>query len=307
MLAMKAGLLGYPIDHSLSPIIHGVAYAALGLDWEYALYPCEDRAAFLRILAEAKRERGAFVGFNVTTPYKVDAWEVCAEHAPSCALLGNANVLSFCAGSSFEKPFLRGDNTDGRGLVASLEREAGVAVTALSVVLCGMGPVALSVLLSLIDKKAASVSVVSRDPSRARTQLGEFCARLSKELGFGEVSALPTMKVIDYGEVAEALAVADLLIDATSVGMNSADGSVVPLEALRPELIVFDVVYGHGKTALIRGAHDVGAKAIDGLGMLIEQAALTIEIWAREQGTQIEAPRDIMRQAALDRLASQTG
>ncbi|MDR1183516.1 MAG: shikimate dehydrogenase [Coriobacteriales bacterium] len=350
---MKAGLLGYPISHSLSPAIHRAAYAALGLDWEYALYPCADQAAFLRVITEAKREPGAFVGFNVTTPYKVAAWEVCSEHAPSCAVLGNANVLTFFreapiyslrptwrpfsrltalndssispaspavvrlarrendspsgaqainrhfpADAACGKPRLRGDNTDGCGLVASLEHEAGVAVTASSVVLCGMGPVALSTLLALIERKAASVIIVSRDPDRARMQLRDFCARLNGAF------SLPTMRVVGYGEVVESLAVADILIDATSVGMDPTDGPVVPLEALRPELTVLDVVYGHGETALIRGAREVGARAIDGLGMLVEQAALTVELWALEQGRCVEAPREAMRQAALDRLAS---
>jgi shikimate dehydrogenase len=305
---MKAGLLGYPISHSLSPAIHRAAYAALGLDWEYALYPCEDQAAFLRILAEAKRDPGAFVGFNVTTPYKVAAWEVCAEHAPSCAVLGNANVLTFLREAPCGEPRLRGDNTDGRGLVAALEQEASVTVAASSVVLCGMGSVALSALLALTERKAASVSIVSRDPDRARVQLRGFCARLdewSLDRGGGASSplSLPTLEVIGYGAVVESLTIADILIDATSVGMNPTDGSVVPFEALRPELTVLDVVYGQGETALIRGAREVGAKAIDGLGMLIEQAALTVEIWAREQGMCVKAPREIMRQAALDRLA----
>jgi shikimate dehydrogenase len=324
---MKAGLLGYPIGHSLSPAIHRAAYAALGLDWEYALYPCEDQAAFLRAIAEAKKDPSAFVGFNVTTPYKVAAWEVCTEHAPACAVLGNANVLTFSADAPCGELRLRGDNTDGRGLVAALEQEAGVAVAASSVVLCGMGPVALSTLLSLIERGVASVSIVSREPDRARTRLQDFCARLDEGLPDREGGAgggrdaegrhlegerkarkvdgsllLPAMEVIGYGEVVESLATADILIDATSVGMNPTDESVVPLEALRPELAVFDVVYGHGETALIRGARKVGAKAIDGLGMLIEQAALTVEIWAQEQGMHIKAPRELMRQAALDKL-----
>jgi shikimate dehydrogenase len=327
---MKAGLLGYPISHSLSPAIHRAAYAALGLDWEYALYPCEDQAAFLRIITEAKRDPSAFVGFNVTTPYKVSAWEACVEYAPSCAVLGNANVLTFSADTLSGELCLCGDNTDGRGLVAALEQEAGVTTNASSVVLCGMGPVALSALLSLIERGATSVSIVSRDPDRARVQLRDFCARLDEgrldeEEGVdggreAEEKRLdgrrkarkvdsplspPAMKVIGYGEVVESLADADILIDATSVGMNPTDESVVPLEALRPELTVLDVVYGHGETALIRGAREVGAKAIDGLGMLIEQAALTVEIWAREQGVRVKAPREAMRQAALDRLAGQ--
>jgi shikimate dehydrogenase len=94
----RTGLLGYPIGHSLSPAIHNAAYAALGLDWEYGLYPCRDRASFEQVLAEAQREPGTFVGFNVTTPYKPDAHRLCAEHSPFSATTGSTNVISLCAG-----------------------------------------------------------------------------------------------------------------------------------------------------------------------------------------------------------------
>ncbi|MDR0347793.1 MAG: hypothetical protein LBH56_05415, partial [Coriobacteriales bacterium] len=109
---------------------------------------------------------------------------------------------------------------------------------------------------------------------------------------------------IAYTELAAHLETAHILIDATPVGMASADDAVVPPKLLkqgllRQGLVVFDAVYGHGETALLKNAREVGAVAIDGLGMLIEQAALTIEIWAREQGTPVSAPRTLMRQAAL--------
>jgi shikimate 5-dehydrogenase len=115
---------------------------------------------------------------------------------------------------------------------------------------------------------------------------------------------LPAMRFISYAEAATSLETADILIDATPLGMGAADGAVVPLEALRPGLVVFDAVYGHGETAIIRGAREAGAVAIDGLGMLIEQAALTVEIWAQERGTPVEVSRATMRRAALEQVLS---
>ncbi|MDR1082881.1 MAG: shikimate dehydrogenase [Coriobacteriales bacterium] len=343
---LKAGLLGYPIDHSLSPIIHNAAYAALGLDWEYALYPCVDAAAFSAILTEAKANPQNFVGFNVTTPYKSLAYEACAEHSLFDAVTGSANVIVVSGDESLAQPVsaqpvsahpvLRGDNTDGRGLIASLEREGGVKVAGASVVLCGTGPVAMSTLLALIDANVASVDVASRDPRGGAERVLGLCERLDKERGLKRTShtdvaptprtgsetdepyretdepvlrsplssllSLPSMKVIGYADVAATLERADILIDATTVGMHPDDAAVVPLKALKPELTVLDVVYGHGETALIKGAREVGATAIDGLGMLIEQAALTIEIWSQTQGTPLEAPRPLMRQAAASFL-----
>jgi shikimate dehydrogenase len=339
---MKAGLIGYPIEHSLSPAIHNAAYAALGLDWNYALYPCEDAAAFARTIAEAQKAPDAFVGFNVTTPYKTDAYEACAERSAFSEVTGSVNVLTLSTGAPAACFHLRGDNTDGRGLVASLEREGGLSVADASVVLCGTGPVALSALLALIESKAARVSIVSRDVQRGSERLRLLNARLNRErlrVAAGRADAepdapdgtaqagdapdkqavsgalawakdvpdepsapsvLPETRLVSYGDVASCLETADLLIDATSVGMGSADEAVVPLETLRPGLVVLDVVYGHGETALIKGARERGAVAIDGLGMLVEQAALTIEIWARAQGTPVEPPRPLMHQLARE-------
>jgi shikimate dehydrogenase len=214
---------------------------------------------------------------------------------------------------------LRGDNTDGYGLLVSLEREGGVSVAGSSVVLCGTGPVAMSALLALIEARVASVSVIARDLGKGREQLRRLCERL-EHLGYlghqgdltcldsshpapftsehrPEFASLSTTRLVSYDEVATCLETADILIDATSVGMSPSDVAVVPLKALRPDMIVLDVVYGHGETALLKGARVVGAKAIDGLGMLIEQAALTIELWAHARGMQVEAPRELMRQA----------
>ncbi|MDR0347400.1 MAG: hypothetical protein LBH56_03400, partial [Coriobacteriales bacterium] len=97
---MKTGLLGYPIAHSLSPTIHNAAYAALGLDWHYALYPCKDAPAFTRMIREAQAQPEAFVGFNVTTPHKSIAYQTCTEHSPFAAATGSANVLTFLADAS---------------------------------------------------------------------------------------------------------------------------------------------------------------------------------------------------------------
>jgi shikimate 5-dehydrogenase len=183
----------------------------------------------------------------------------------------------------------------------------------------------MSALLALSEARVGSVSVVARDLGRGREQLRRLCERL-EHLGHlshlnhqgdlacldsshptpsiseqrPEFASLSTTRLVSYDEVAACLETADILIDATSVGMNPSDGSVVPLEALRPDMIVLDVVYGHGETVLLKGARAVGAKAIDGLGMLIEQAALTIELWARARGISVEAPRALMRQAALN-------
>lgn len=297
-MTKKVGLLGYPIGHSLSPAIHNAAYGALGLDWSYDLYPCEDAAAFFALIAEAKAHPQDYLGFNVTTPYKYEAYAACSEHSPSDEVVGNANVLTLLSSAQAKDGRIRGANTDGRGLLTALKRQLDIEVRGASVVLCGTGPVALSTLFALIEDAAASVSIVSRDTEKGR----DLTARLLTRLG---EAPLPCLEVIGYGEVASPLEEADLLINATTVGMHPGDASVVPPTALRAGLSVYDVIYGHGETALIAAARQAGAKACDGVGMLVEQAALTVEIWARESGYTLTAPRGLMYEVAFEQLARQ--
>jgi shikimate dehydrogenase len=300
---LKAGLLGYPISHSLSPAIHNAAYEALRLDWNYALYPGEDVSANEAIIAEAKKNPQAYVGFNVTTPYKREAFEACDQHSLFAEAAGSANVLTFLS-SDPSKGVLKGDNTDGRGLLAAIQRELGFDARASSVVICGTGPVALSALFALIHAEAASVSVVSRNPSKGREQVQKLSEHLA--IPHGLSPAVPKVQVIGYEQIALPLESADLLINATTVGMKSGDGSVVPPELLKSELAVFDVIYGHGESALIKQAREIGAKACDGVGMLVEQAALTIEIWAEERGITVKAPRELMYRVALEELTKRS-
>ncbi|MCL1847769.1 MAG: shikimate dehydrogenase [Coriobacteriia bacterium] len=292
---MNAGLLGYPIGHSLSPVIHNAAYQALGLDWQYELYPCADRAAFEAVLSEALANPEDYVGFNVTTPYKALAFEVASEHASTTQLIHNANVLSVVRPAeaiASASACIRSANTDGQGLVAFLERGAGVTLLGSKVVLCGTGAVALSTLATLLGRQVASITVVSRNALQAQVRIGALCGQLAATQEQG--APLPEPVVIDYQDIAPSLTNADVLIDATTVGMDTADEAVLPTHLIRPHTIVCDLVYGHGETALLKGARQQGAQAYDGLGMLVEQAALTIELWAQEQGLIVEAPRELM-------------
>jgi shikimate dehydrogenase len=370
---MKAGLLGYPIGHSLSPAIHNAAYRELGLDWEYSLYPCADAAAFIQTVRAAQQQSGQWLGFNVTTPYKPDAFALADQHSCYDAIIGHSNVLLFSQGGSADgwgsgddggagddadggggdgagdwcsedgggKRYsaervdglpVRGDNTDGRGLVAALRRQAGTTLDGARVILCGTGPVSFSVLLSLVEERVSMVTLLSRDAQAADRRLQEFLGRLGRlgqlgclgQNGQGEqmgdmgdiaqlsvdlldnglsANGLPAIEPLSYDQLCSAVAagqlpVADFLIDATPVGMAATQALLVPTELLHPKMTVVDVVYGHGETALAIAARQAGALAIDGLGMLVEQAALTIEVWAKARGLAIEAPREVMYQAA---------
>jgi len=302
---MKTGLLGYPIEHSLSPAIHNAAYQALGLDWEYGLYSCPDRRAFDAVVSEALREPGVFVGFNVTTPYKAAAFELAYRHSFDSEMIECANVLTVFDRETPRGPLLKCDITDGIGLITSLKRDMGAEICNSSVVVCGTGPVGMAVLQQLLNYDPVELTVASRNAQAAQARIDRLCERLVKmspRWGYSDPFILPQISVIEYGEIAQCLLRADVLIDATTVGMNPTDGVVVPVELLRPSMVVVDVVYSHGETALVKAAREIGAKAFDGLGMLVEQAALTIEIWALEQERILEAPRDLMLEVARREL-----
>ncbi|MCL1890416.1 MAG: shikimate dehydrogenase [Coriobacteriia bacterium] len=292
----RVGLVGYPIDHSLSPVIHTAAYEALGLDWEYGLYPCENAAVFEAFVAEAVKRTGkenGFLGLNVTMPYKSEAFacsnEVFAGVAGQAAHTARAaNVLSFEAGSELEaaQPLIRSANTDGAGICRFLEREASLDLQGISAIVCGTGPTSAAAAFELEQAGAASVVVLSRNAKGDGTILSHF----------------PVASYEDRDVLEQLCAESSLIIDATPVGMKAGDGSVIPPELILPHHTVLDVVYGHGETEILKAARAKGARGFDGLGMLIEQAALTIELWATTLNLKVTAPREIMLQAAQAEL-----
>ncbi len=314
---LKAGLLGYPIDHSLSPIIHNRAYRELGLDWQYDLYSCPNLDAFSEVLEAAKSASEPFIGFNITTPYKIAAYQAAVEFSHYAEISGNANILTLKSDEQGGVKLLA-DNTDGRGLVGSLKHVGARSLKGSSVVLCGTGAVGMSSVVSLLEEEVAQINILSRSVQICNNQVKDIVSKATAPGNVivrhaqdsaeeSEVSPAPTssdstktiITVLDYSRAKEVLASANYLIDATTVGMKHEDTPVVPISALHSGLAVLDVVYGHGETALLKAARQVGAIALDGLDMLIEQAALTIEFWAKEQGLEVMAPRSAMREAAI--------
>ncbi|MDR1713722.1 MAG: hypothetical protein LBR39_06175 [Coriobacteriales bacterium] len=323
-MTLQAGLLGYPIEHSLSPALHNAAYAELGLDWEYRLYPCENVDAFQAHLARARQNPLDYLGFNVTTPWKLEAYRACTLRSPEVEICHSANVLGFGQADSADRSSLRAATTDGAGVWNFLRDSAGLQLAGASIVLCGTGPAAASILLTLLQNQAGSVTVLSRDAQQAQVEVsalvrrygetryrksmqklsGQPISQLHAAVGaavqdYQQLPPIPPVQVAGYDQAGEHLAQAVVLIDATPLGMSAGDAPVVPAELLHSGLAVLDLVYGHGETTLLAAARAAGAQAFDGLGMLVEQAALTIEFWARAKGhSGLVAPRELMYKTA---------
>ena len=270
-----AGVIGDPVRHSLSPVLHNAAYAELGIDWVYVAF--EVHSDGTRAALEAMRALG-IAGLSVTMPHKTAAASWCDELSPDAAALRSVNTISLG-----DRGRLAGDSTDGEGFLRSL-RDAGHDPAGAAAVLLGAGGAARAVARAL-GCAGAHVVVCARKPEAA-----EVAAQLAQG------SSRP------WAERALVAAEATIVVNATPIGMAAGPSSAevpVPLDALHAGQTVADLVYHPLDTPLLRGARERGAAVVDGLGMLVHQAGLQVERWTG--GT---APIAAMRAAAEHALGT---
>ena len=265
-----AAVIGSPVRHSLSPAIHNAGYEALGIDWAYVAFEvapgrAADALTAMRVLALA--------GLSVTMPHKHDVAAAVDEIAPAARVLDAVNCVERTADGR-----LVGHNTDGDGFVDSLLAAGAHGPAGRRCVVLGAGGAARAVIDALARHGATEVVVVNRSPGR-----GAKAASLA-----GPVGRVGTP--VDVSR-------ADLVVNATSVGMDSTELALDPA-LLRAGQVVADLVYHPLDTALLGVARAAGATPVDGLGMLVHQAARQIRIW-----TGLDAPVAVMRAAAEAELA----
>jgi shikimate dehydrogenase len=264
-----AGVIGWPVEHSLSPTIHNAAFAALGMDWAYVPLPVEPGS--LRVAIDGLAGLG-FRGANVTMPHKSESATLADELSDDARRLAAVNTLVFAGGR------VHGHNTDAPGFDRFLRRDAGFDPQGRSALLFGAGGVARAVALALAGGGASRLTVAVREASRAAA------LRAAVE---GSGIAVETVPFDDAGAIR-----ADLVINATPLG---ADGvTAPPIPALGPGTLVVDLLYRPVSTPLQLAARAAGAEAFGGLGLLLHQAALSFELW-----TGTPAPLHAMSAAAL--------
>lgn len=258
-----AAVIGYPVRHSLSPAIHNAGFAALGLDWAYLAFevaPDQGEAAVRAMIPLGIR------GLSVTMPHKDAAASAVDELTPEAEALGAVNCVVNHDGH------LVGHNTDGDGFVASLRTDHGFEPAGRRCVVLGAGGAARSVIVALAGAGATDIAVVNRTPNRAVE-----AARLAGEVG----------RVADVSEVAAA----DLVVNATSIGMGASPGNdesdpadlpVAP-ELLQSHQVVADLITHPRQTPLLLAAERRGATPVPGLGMLVHQAALAFSLWTGQE------------------------
>lgn len=250
-----AALIGSPVEHSLSPVIHQAAFDSAGLDWTYVAF---DVAAGRAVEAvEAMRVLG-IAGLSVTMPHKHDVAAAVDRLDPAAAALGSVNTVSW------DGDELVGSSTDGAGFVASLADD-GLDLAGASVAVLGAGGAARSIIDALGRSGVGSIRVINRTAGRAESATG--------------LASMATVGTLDD------IASADLVVNASSVGMGVDPATATPddlpcdVALLNPTQIAVDLVYHPLETAWLREAAKVGTRTVDGLGMLIHQAALQQQAW----------------------------
>lgn len=300
----KLYILGHPVSHSKSPVMYNAAYEQLGLDWNYGfmdLPTAEDAERFL-----ASKD---YFSLNITTPYKPQAYEAAELKAASAQLAHGVNLIANKDGH------LLGFNVDGQGAVRFMERE-GVDFMEAKVVICGTGPTALATLHACVLAGAAEVLLLGRDKQRTRQVLERYVDEYrhlastaipmpsaeDNHLSFVDAYEHANFKFGSYGTSKKAIAAADVIVDATVLGMKEGDPAAFDTSLLHEGQFVMDTVYGHGVTALVQGAREAGCTVFDGGGMLVSQAVLTAitlcEVADVQLGLGYDQLFDIMSEAA---------
>jgi shikimate dehydrogenase len=254
--ARRACIIGWPVAHSRSPLIHGHWLEKYGIDGSYVKRPVqpEDAVAFLR----GMRAEG-LAGCNVTIPHKETAFAVADEKKPAARAMGAANTLWY------EGDQLVAENTDGIGfmndLVANYPR---FSAKGSAIALLGAGGAARAIIHAFLEAGAQEIRVFNRTRARADAVAGHFGARV---------------KPHDWADRADRSRDASILVNATSLGMKGGAALDMPLEQLDRACIVADLVYVPLVTPLVAAARERGLSAMDGLGMLLHQAVPGFAKW----------------------------
>ncbi len=259
---IKLGLTGYPLEHSLSPMLHEAALRAAGLQGSYSLYAVRpgDKKGLDSLVSRVRS--GELSGLNVTIPHKQSIIPFLDHLTPPAQAIGAVNTIYLTDGKAV------GDNTDTPGFLADVDRFAAVPASAL---ILGTGGAARAVVYALWNRHCA-VSVAARRLEQAQ-QLAER---------FPGIEAIALTPATLEGRTA------GLVVNATPVGMfPHVEESPWPPDVTFPEgAAVYDLIYNPAETRLVHLARAAGLRAISGLGMLIEQAALAFELWTGHKGSQ---------------------
>ena len=268
---LRAGVVGHPVKHSRSPIIHGYWLEQFGINGRYDRYDVkpEDFSHFVKTLSEQGLQ-----GVNVTIPHKEAAFLALDEATDRARRLKAANTLWF------ENGKLWGDNTDSIGFLANLDQgHPGWDINAKSALILGAGGAARAIIAGLQERNIEKITIVNRTRERA-----EELALMSG----GQVA------VAEWSKLSFQLESADLVVNTTSLGMSGQPDLDLSLDPLGKNALVTDIVYVPLETNLLKQARLRGNPVVDGLGMLLHQAVPGFEHWFGKRSVVTDALRHLV-------------
>ena len=272
------GIIGDPIEHTLSPVMQNAAFREMGLDYIYLPFKVAEGN-----LSEAIDGLRALnmAGINVTIPHKVVVIPLLDDIDGLAGYIGAVNTIVNQGGS------LKGYNTDASGFYQALTANK-IEVSKKKIVILGAGGASRAIAFILADK-GAELTILNRSLDSAQTIAERVFQTLRTEIKVGKLTVKNLEPVLDE---------ADILVNTTSLGMSpDLTETPVPARLLKKELVVFDIIYNPLKTRLIKEAEKEGARVLNGLEMLVRQGAAAFELW-----TGLKAPIEVMRKAARDAM-----
>lgn len=274
------GIIGWPVAHSLSPLMQNGALQEMGLDCVYVPFPVREEG--LGEAIRGLRELGV-VGVNVTIPHKTAVIPHLDRLTPEAALIGAVNTVKR------EGDELVGYNTDCVGFLNSLRDDLGFNPSGATILLLGAGGAARAAIAALCRAEAGRIVIANRSLGRAEALAEEFgshfCGTQIAAIRLGSPSVTDEIQKID------------LLVNTTSVGMGDTAFETLDLSLLKPQATVYDMVYAPWETPLLRDAALHGARCANGIGMLVAQGECALEIW-----TGRVPPSGVMRRRILAAL-----
>jgi shikimate dehydrogenase len=279
---IRVGIFGDPVEHSLSPQMQNAALKHSKIDMQYARFHI--LSAELRESLNRVREL-EFVGLNLTLPHKIVAPELLDRTDDDAKQIGAVNVVKFDKGKS------RGFNTDGRGFARAIREEFSVDLRDLRVMILGAGGAARAIAFECAKSHCERLVIANGTFEKGERLAEKLRIFFEGPKVFGPV---PRLQAIRWEEGAFQFQIAnvDLVVNATPVGLNRGDPSPLSARLLAPHLMVYDTIYSAERTPLISAAIEAGARAANGLSMLLHQGALAFEIWFERS-----APLEVMRKA----------
>jgi shikimate dehydrogenase len=274
------GLLGNPVEHSLSPAIHNAAFEKMGLNFVYLAFKVEDLPGAVKGL----RALGNLRGFSVTIPHKVAIMPLLDEVEPTAKNIGAVNTIVI------ENGRLIGSNTDASGALRALT-EAGAALRGEKVAMLGSGGAARAIAFALAAGAGIAKLTLLGIDEKERTALAkDLKAKTSLQLADGTITDDALRRAIEESKV---------LLHCTPLGMHpNVRESCVPASLLKPHLTVMDIVYNPLETKLLADARAAGCKTIRGIEMFLNQAVGQFELWTKQK-----APADVMRKVLESRFS----